>query len=216
VPRDRVGESHGLSRIAVWTLATIATAIIGAVASVLIPSLLTTSTKSAPTAVRIFNPVAGVDADFKIVQRDRGQCTVGAESDPSNPDAFRCLGRRSIYDPCFSTSSARLVCLSTPWDSRAALVTATNPIIGTGRPPDEKMPWALELSNGQKCGLVGGATNVVDGLRENYACLPGGGAAYGWPNEHPKLWTIPYFAPDKHGVGNEQGIGDVAIKVAWY
>ncbi|MGZ4410775.1 MAG: hypothetical protein ACXVY8_01445 [Gaiellaceae bacterium] len=207
-------ERRSLSKLGAWTLATVATALIGSLASFLVPSLLNgSSSKSAATSVRIFNPVTAgrLNPRLKIVQRDRGKCITGAESDPGNPDTFRCFGRLSIYDPCFLSSGSQMVCLSVPWESRAALVTDTDAVTGTGRPLDKKMPWAIELSNGQACGLVGGATEVVAGLRENYMCDgKSGGIAYGWPDERQKLWTIAY------GGASSEALTEVGIKVAWY
>lgn len=218
--RDREGERRGLSKLGTWTLATVATAVIGTLVSVLVPRALSgRSGKTTATAVRIFNPItlSGVqNPNLKVVSRDRGQCESGSESDPGNPNAFRCFGRRLIYDPCFAAPS-RLVCISVPWDSRAAVFVATNGTIDKQRPLDSKMPWALELTNGQRCGLVGGATTTVAGLRLNYVCSATGraatiavDAAYGWPNEHSKVWTIPY-AP-----ANSEVLSEMGIKVAWY
>ena len=114
-------------------------------------------------------------------------------------------------------SPSRLVCISVPWDSHAAIFIARNDAIERNRPLDKKMPWTLELTNGQKCGLVGGATTTVAGRRLNYVCSATGkapsiavDAAYGWPNERSKVWKIPY-AP-----ANSEVLSEMGIKVAWY
>src|SRR5690348_13434630 len=117
--RSRLPEGRPFPKLAVWVLATVATAVIGAVASVEVPKLLDSGGKSSATAVRIFNPVTltGVNPGLKIIRRDRRQCQTGSESDAGNPNAYRCFGRRSeIYDPCFE-AIARLVCPKAPWDS---------------------------------------------------------------------------------------------------
>ncbi len=54
------------------------------------------------------------------------------------------------------------------------------------------MPWALELADGQLCGLATGATTVMAGMRANYAC-EGGGWVLGELDHDQPVWTATFW-----------------------
>lgn len=67
------------------------------------------------------------------------------------------------------------------------------------------MPWALELADGQRCGLATGATTVMAGMRANYAC-EGGGWVLGELDRAQPVWTASYW----DGEGYITALVDVA------
>ncbi len=67
-------------------------------------------------------------------------------------------------------------------------------------------PWAVELVNGDRCGLLTGATSVVAGMRLNYGC-EGGGYIVGELDRFQPTWTANYY--DEQALGTE--LVDVAV-----
>ncbi|MEK6275534.1 MAG: hypothetical protein AABM30_09370 [Actinomycetota bacterium] len=81
-------------------------------------------------------------------------------------------------------------------------------------------PWALELSNGERCIFTSGATFTVAGKRGNYFCPHGGRDRFGnqaeaWvvgtPNRSLALWRALYAESRE-----AQSFKEVTIYVAWY
>ena len=68
------------------------------------------------------------------------------------------------------------------------------------------IPWAVELVNGDRCGLLTGATSVVAGMRLNYGC-EGGGYIVGDLDRFQPTWTANYY--DEQALGTE--LVDVAV-----
>jgi hypothetical protein len=56
-----------------------------------------------------------------------------------------------------------------------------------------EIPWALELANGSRCGLLTGATAVLAGQRINYGC-DDGGLVIGEVDRSAAMWTVAYLA----------------------
>ena len=50
-------------------------------------------------------------------------------------------------------------------------------------------PWALQLVNGDQCGLIEGTGSVVGGVTLNYGCTYGDAA---YPSENVEPWTTEY------------------------
>jgi hypothetical protein len=67
------------------------------------------------------------------------------------------------------------------------------------------IPWAIELANGDRCGLLTGATAVVAGMRINYGC-EGGGSIVGELDRSAAVWTANYY--------DEQALGTELVEVA--
>lgn len=63
--------------------------------------------------------------------------------------------------------------------------------------PDEDgiLPWALELTSGERCTLLTGATAPVAGLRLNYLC-EGGASVIGDIDRTLPLWVVNVLAED--------------------
>lgn len=99
-------------------------------------------------------------------------------------DAVRCYGEKYIYDPCF-VSDGGAVCPDSPWGDIYTWVEVEGdgPVGISVRASGD--PWGIELLDGTRCQLLGGATTSRKGLRYNYDCDSG---------------ILLWGSPDKRGV----------------
>lgn len=179
-------------------------------AATLLTSGLTMTASAAPashsavTQVTTFNPwkAAGKLAPgIKVTQRVRAAgCTYASSHDIGNRDAWRCFEASGAFlDPCFAvpngTHVTQVACLANPWTGQAIILTLARPLAhsswGTPRASTAKYPWAMVLSNGQRCGVIGGTSEVVDGVGLYYGC-PHGFASD--PSTGSRSWTVRYQA----------------------
>lgn len=181
----------------------------------------------------------GLPSPITATGRDTGACNDSSNVDPVD-EAHHCVGRRYVYDPCFGAFEPELLCVSSPWSRTGIRFHVRSfsfflekkivswdpagfaPIPVRMRPSDEdatktKPPWALELSTGERCVLVDGATFLVAGQRANYECsrttgFNGGRGVWliGVPDRTSQLWQIARLAP-----GSAQ-TRQTAVEVAWY
>jgi hypothetical protein len=99
----------------------------------------------------------------------------------------------TIADPCFAgpaDGTGTLLCLQAPEATTALQVTPDGPVNTPPTPLPNALPWYIELSNGQRCGMLGGATGLVNGMRLNYGCRDG--TLFGDPDRSSPVWTIAY------------------------
>lgn len=191
-------------------LALIAAGVVGLGATLMISGLAMTAsaapagTQTAVTKVTAFDPwtAAGkLVPGIKVAGRVQASgCTFGSSYDVGNPDAWRCsLASGGFYDPCFAAPNrshvTQVACMSNPWSGKATVLTLARPLAhsswGTPRPSTAKYPWAMVLSNGQHCGVIGGTAPVVHGTGLYYGC-PRGDASD--PSTGTKHWTVKYAA----------------------
>ena len=88
----------------------------------------------------------------------------------------------------------------------------TTPLPEANRKPvsvRDTQPWAIELSNGQRCTLFTGATAPIAGMRINYGCS-GGFVAVGDINRTGPVWKI--FAQGEKSIS----LDEIEITMAWY
>jgi hypothetical protein len=125
---------------------------------------------AAPTRVVRVSPVdasGDLRPGYRVAHHARAACQPGSEAVPS---AYRCFGDDNlIRDPCWRTSAHSAVCLLAPW---AHTVTRLRVHGGFGAPLTglTAVPWGLRLRNGERCLLLQGASEVVNGKRVSYAC----------------------------------------------
>ena len=107
-------------------------------------------------------------------------------------DVYRCLASNKILDPCFTTSTAgTLACYLDPWTAPTFL-TLKAALPPTGITLSDSRPWAIRLSDGQRCVAVTGTVQIVGNIALTYACSSGGAA--GLVNSSDKLRTAFYRA----------------------
>ncbi|MBV8806281.1 MAG: hypothetical protein JO042_14585 [Sinobacteraceae bacterium] len=152
---------------------------------------------------------------FPTISRS-GYCWTGSLTANRN-DAWRCFVGNLIYDPCFSSDQmpGAVICPN-PWLTGGIEIQLTQSLpsqLGNNPPPSTNgEPWNIQLTNGQHCTLVSGASSVVEGKRLNYVCT--GASSYGlwgFPDRHSEPWTIlgaPFTATHLHDRR--------AISILWY
>lgn len=166
----------------------------------------------ARTDVRLFVPAGpdGPRAWLDIVAEEEGTCFAGSAAAASRSDAWRCGVGNGILDPCFADpflipgETGTLYCAADPFALDLIALTLTEPLPEEGGNdpteapvPDGILPWALELTTGEQCTLLTGATAPVAGQRLNYLC-EGGASVVGDLDRSQPLWAVNSLAEDGH------------------
>lgn len=143
---------------------------------------------------------SGLQHGFGITSRLRGLCWTRSIA-TNRPDAWRCTAGNDIYDPCFLRPGQgdQVVCAQTPFSRSLVFMRLSKPL-GTEHGAmlrwlqHKGEPWAVRLENGDKCALITGATEIVDGKRLNYVCVRSGWIA-GFPDRASgTVWTVQVLA----------------------
>lgn len=162
------------------------------------PRASSTPTLAAGTAIEVYSPfdVGGELADgVTIAATVSGECL--GSSVLGRTDALRCfLDNNEVADPCFADQGdpPRVVCARQPGDPKSIEVRLkktpdySEEEVGLTDGP----PWIVQLADGQTCGAVSGATDVLAGQRLNYACDRGD--LYGGVDRTTPMWTVLYRA----------------------
>lgn len=177
-------ETHGVTR----TLCAIALAVLAVVPPAHVRA------EPAATVSRVF---VAVDADgrlrsgLRVADRDAGKCWINSIV-TTRPDAWRCASKRFIYDPCFALAynTGQVACVISPFEPTVTVLrlTVALPRADSGQ-AGSGLPWALRLTNGDRCVFVAGATTVVAGMRANYFCK-NSGTLFGAPDTKSPVWRI--------------------------
>ncbi len=158
----------------------------------------------AATSVVLVTPWANgtLRHDLTVSERATGYCWSRSLA-TDRLHAWRCMAGNDIYDPCFSESaSSKIVaCVKGPFSKDVALMRLTKPLPQARDVVDTTSelrglrlrgePWGLRLSDGETCVYVTGATDVVAGMRLNYACTNGWGI--GLPDRVTASWEVSYI-----------------------
>lgn len=109
-------------------------------------------------------------------------------------DAWRCFSRNYVIDPCFSSPRDKgiVACPEAPWLKTGIKLRLTKPLPrkygGSATPSLRLQPWAIELSDGQRCLFNTAMGTIVEGQRNNYLCGVDNG--WGFPSRAVEPWTI--------------------------
>jgi hypothetical protein len=159
--------------------------------------MVSPSMAATKTIVTLFAPwtsAGNLRPDFHVVETVSGNCWTDSLS-TSRGDAYRCMARNSIYDPCFASAGHphAVACSSDPFAKRIVLFKLTKPLPSAPTPMTQwlqphNQPWGLALTNGEKCIFETGATDAVHDERLNYQCKDPRWII-GQPNNSTPLWT---------------------------
>lgn len=157
------------------------------------------------TQVIVFSPWSHgtVRHELAVSKRVDGSCWIHSLAS-DRPDAWRCMERNEIYDPCFSGSSSgdNVACPEGPFATSIVVIRLKKPLDPAG---ELKLagglsglrlraaPWGLRLTSGATCQFVSGATDVIDGMRLNYACTNGSWIV-GTPDRSTAIWKAFFVA----------------------
>lgn len=173
----------------------------------------------ARTQVKLFLPftVQGmINPSLNVTAQGDGTCFAGSVSSPRS-DAWRCTIGNQIYDPCYAAPMGQMVLacpVGGPSSGNVALLTLTSPLpemmANSGDNLTSKMPWAVELGNGQQCMLLTGAGAGLAGMRINYGCGQDGGSVIGNIDTSEPLWHAFYWQQGETSAQTEP------VVIAWY
>lgn len=90
-------------------------------------------------------------------------------------NAWRCIERNRIYDPCFSTSPQAnyVICDANPSNGTRGLKAILAHPLPSGVYSSGMQAWMMRLSDGSVCAFYTGATGLIGGERINYGCTNG-------------------------------------------
>ncbi|KTD01421.1 hypothetical protein Lfee_1025 [Legionella feeleii] len=128
------------------------------------------------TELKFYRPFGEVNQQVPLVVKEevKGQCWQQSER-IKREDAWRCVVGDKTYDPCFVKqygSNTQALCPQSPWigDSvQIDLPAAVDNSQHTELNMAETLPWALELTTGEKCQAVDKG-DFFDGLPVRYHC----------------------------------------------
>ncbi len=209
---------HGIAVVAVVTcLGGVAPSAVAAAA----PSTVERTAPSAAatgsprTKTETVNPWAAngkLKTGLKVAGSVRGTCWTNSIA-VSSSDAYRCMSKSFIYDPCFAPGTktfTQLACMAAPW-SRVVRFDLTAAIPKVARHPNGKpWVWADLLANGVRCITDTGTGTVVDKVVMNYYCVPGTGWA-DIPDQKAEPWTVQYAKSYK-----SKTVDPEKVTTAWY
>lgn len=102
--------------------------------------------------------------------------TCGAGSD-SVGNAYRCFAGNHVYDPCWADETPggapSVVCQIAPWQHtliRLKLKAGLPPFLSPPRPRVVRYPWAVQLTDGNRCLAAQGAHGTAFGKVIEYFC----------------------------------------------
>jgi len=160
-------------------------------------TVLRQTTAQQPTAIHVYAPFHASGTPVLPTARTvTGYCWTTSNA-TARTDAWRCMARNNILDPCFAASQVAHFVLCPdggPWSGKVVRMnlSRTLPALEATSPepsPTTEPAWAVELGDGGHCQLILGAGNVTADLRENYNCT-NGVTLYGTASHSTQPWTI--------------------------
>lgn len=118
------------------------------------------------TATYYFMPTTHVETS-KI--KDDAKCWDSNAS--SRSDAYRCIVKDVIYDPCFLSRIGYMDCPSKPDDHQILMVESIEPKNTRKKDPASAViPWYVVLENNISCRYYTGSSDNIVGGRVDYGC----------------------------------------------
>ena len=90
-------------------------------------------------------------------------------------DAWRCMGLGRTFDPCFVKTVDKktiAICPKSPWVGDSVQIKLSSSLNNAGHKPldmSQNFPWAIELSNGERCQAVE-VKEEFDSMPVRYRC----------------------------------------------
>jgi hypothetical protein len=199
------------------------------------PQAVPTPVETPPTTIIIYHPWTrdgGLIGGLGVAHTVDGQCPLRSAD---NNQAWRCFGTtntwlagqavRLVYDSCFLSpiDTSLLACIEDPWQREVELLRVPSPL-PQGAPDynganPSGVVWALELTDGRRCGFISGATAAIGDKRLNYVC-PDGTSLRGEPDHSKAVWSILASPPgtnvDDPAFHTNPQLFPLAVKTAWF
>ncbi|MCC5792341.1 MAG: hypothetical protein JJT82_07020 [Legionellaceae bacterium] len=163
------------------------------------------------TQLRMYRPFTeGVEQPALTVTRSLdAHCDAQSVFLP-RADAWRCTSEEGELDPCFvQPRSKTLLCPLSPWHAQATRIAAlslANNTHFTAIDMAHGKPWAVEMSNGQRC-LAVEETEKMDNQPISFACA-GGDRLLGKLHRCKMQWSVLW--------SNGKEIEERGVKTVWF
>ncbi|TMM04303.1 MAG: hypothetical protein E6G05_06330 [Actinobacteria bacterium] len=168
------------------------------------------------TSARIYQAFTSSGAPaISVTKTVKGHCFSGSSRVNRN-DAWRCLSKNLLYDPCFSSSKAKgiVLCPAAAWRRSGVKIILTQGLptkFGNKRAPSTNVrPWAMQTISGIRCVREGMGPFIIPTVVGDYACT-NGKWLWGQPNRKTQPWTI-YMA----SVTATTLTTKARIRIAWF
>jgi len=168
---------------------------------------------SEDTALHFYRPLSdsATHHPITITEKKSGVCLQQSHY-IKREDAWRCVAEGVIFDPCFVAPygpHTQAVCAESPWSTQGIEIRVSHPLDNkTHQTLDmsRTFPWAMELSNGQKCQAFE-SEKQIDGLPVRYRCDKDR-VLIGHVQRCNSEWKMLQHT--------EQGVEPVVIRQAWF
>ena len=149
----------------------------------------TDSSRTVTVQVRPVNAQGKLVTGYRVVKASSGASC--SQESFFVSEAWRCFAGSAILDPCWAESGGalRVVCQGAPWEKTVWRLNLSEPLAKV-RPLKAPPAWGMELATGNRCSFAEGATDVIHGLRLNYACVRNDVWLAGWTIRTHSPWRI--------------------------
>jgi hypothetical protein len=96
-------------------------------------------------------------SSMQVTERATGSCWTSSIAS-TRLDAYRCMVRNEIHDPCFTLSSREVVCPHDLVKNSGLLIKLTKPLPPAASPQPAK-PWAMVLAGNKTCNRATGTAD---------------------------------------------------------
>lgn len=126
------------------------------------------------TVLKLYRPFGEVVEQVAPVVKTRmvGECDTQSQL-ILREDAWRCLAKGRVFDPCFVKAGARqAICPQSPWAADSVQIDMNDSLNNEHHIPldmSRAYPWAVELVNGEQCQAVS-SSEVYDAMPVRYRC----------------------------------------------
>jgi hypothetical protein len=183
------------------------------------------------TVVKVVSPVDahGDLAQGYIVSKVlSGSCFTGSYQ----ADVYRCITKSEDDEPCWPLPMEKahaVVCLNPAWSTQVLEIKVrslpklppgpsrgstevTQPLALPDQPTWE-VPWAVQLSTGQRCAITDGAPDTFRGVAARYYCSPSDLELLNYANPSTPRWS--FASVTVHGTRLMAG-PTVYVSIAWF
>lgn len=119
------------------------------IAAVAVMFLQSTVASAAGIAAARTKVVAVKPAAMSVTSTVRGHCWTNSIASRRS-DAYRCMVRNEIYDPCFSIDTKTVACPTNPVANSGVRIVLTRPL-PLANAASAHNAWMMQLANGAKC-----------------------------------------------------------------
>ncbi len=177
----------------------------------------TVAVASQKTSARIYEAFkSNGDPAIHVTKTANGSCFSGSIAADRN-DAWRCISKNILLDPCFSSTKATgiVLCPFRPWERSGVKLKLTKPLPkkfgNTKKPSTSGLPWGIETTSSLRCLILTGMEPTLPPKHfGGWVCANG---KYLW--DKPKRTTEPWtmYLASAHPTKLTKKVN---VKIAWF